>query len=449
MRRPFALTAAALLTILLIAGCGGLTRGVQTDPSVRAQQGRESFDAETDAHMKKLYEDGRKIFRHDTFGSEAFWGDQLQLHRAILGEAQGGVGAGISPREALKLGLKVDRGEMPEAAVEMVKRGSTDLDKPETTLALLKANAVIGLTGFFDGKRLTKVGIQCALCHSTVDDSLSPGIGRRLDGWPNRDLNVGAIVASAPNLQAYAEKLGVPLDQLKKILMAWGPGKYDAELNQDGRGFRPDGKSGATLLPAAFGLAGVNNHTYTGAWGNVTYWNAYVANTQMRGQGTFIDPRLNGEQYPLAHKLGNAEIRHDPDLVTPKLAALHVYQLALPAPRPPKGSFDERAAKSGEAVFNNKAKCASCHVPPIFTEPGWNLHDPRDIGIDDFQASRSPDGKYRTTPLRGLFARMKGGFYHDGRFPDLGAVVDHYDGHLNLNLSDAEKRDLIEYLKSL
>ena len=178
-------------------------------------------------------------------------------------------------------------------------------------------------------------------------------------------------------------------------------------------------------------------------------WNAYVANTQMRGQGTFIDPRLNGEQYPLAHKLGNAEIRHDPDLVTPKLAALHVYQLALPAPRPPKGSFDERAAKSGEAVFNNKAKCASCHVPPIFTEPGWNLHDPSDIGIDDFQASRSPDGKYRTTPLRGLFARMKGGFYHDGRFPDLGAVVDHYNGHLNLNLSDAEKRDLIEYLKSL
>ena len=169
----------------------------------------------------------------------------------------------------------------------------------------------------------------------------------------------------------------------------------------------------------------------------------------MRGQGTFIDPRLNGEQYPLAHKPGNAEIRHDPDLVTPKLAALHVYQVALTAPRPPKGSFDERAAKSGEAVFNNKAKCASCHVPPIFTEPGWNLHDPSDIGIDDFQASRSPDGKYRTTPLRGLFARMKGGFYHDGRFPDLGAVVDHCNGHLNLNLSDAEKRDLIEYVKSL
>jgi hypothetical protein len=449
MRRTFTLTVVGLFAILVIAACAGLTRGVRTDPSVRAQQGRHSFDEETDSYMKKLYEDGQKIFRNDTFGSEAFWGDQLQLHRAILGEAQGGVGPGISPREALKLGLKVDLGEMPEAAVEMVKRRSTDLDKPETTLALLKANAVIGLTGFFDGNRLTKVGIQCALCHATVDDSLSPGIGRRLDGWPNRDLNVGAIVASAPNLKAYADKLGVPVDGLKKILMAWGPGKYDAELNQDGKGFRPDGKSGATLLPAAFGLAGVNNHTYTGAWGNVTYWNAYVANTQMRGQGTFIDPRLHGEQYPLAAKLGNAEIRHNPDLVTPKLAALQFYQLALPAPRPPKGSFDERAAKSGEAVFNSKAKCATCHVPPIFTEPGWNLHEPSDIGIDNFQASRSPNGQYRTTPLRGLFARMKGGFYHDGRFADLGAVIDHYNGHFKLNLTADEKRDLIEYLKSL
>jgi hypothetical protein len=434
---------------VFVVACGGLTRDIQTDPSVRAQQGRTSFDEETDAYMKELYEEGQKIFRNDTFGSEAFWGDQLQLHRAILGQAQGGVGPGISPREALKLGLKVDLGEMPEAAIEMVKRASTDLDKPETTLALLQANAVVGLTGFFEGNRLTKVGIQCALCHSTVDDSLSPGIGRRLDGWPNRDLNVGAIVASAPNLQAYSDKLGVPLDQLKKILMAWGPGKYDAELNQDGKGFRPDGKSGATLLPAAFGLAGVNNHTYTGAWGNVTYWNAYVANTQMRGQGTFIDPRLHGEQYPLAARLGNAEIRHVPDLVTGKLAALHFYQLALPAPRPPKGSFNEAAAKTGEAVFNSKAKCATCHVPPLFTEPGYNLHDPGDIGIDDFQASRSPDGKYRTTPLRGLFARMKGGFYHDGRFADLGAVIDHYNSHFKLTLTANEKRDLIEYLKSL
>lgn len=181
----------------------------------------------------------------------------------------------------------------------------------------------------------------------------------------------------------------------------------------------------------------------------MTYWNAYVANTQMRGQGTFIDPRLSGEQYPLGAKMGHAEMRHTPDLVTPKLAALHFYQLALPAPTPPKGSFDERAAKSGEAVFNGKARCSTCHVPPLFTEPGWNLHEPSDIGIDDFQASRSPDGVYRTTPLRGLFARMKGGFYHDGRFADLNAVVDHYSRVLTFTLTADERRNLIEYLKSL
>lgn len=202
-------------------------------------------------------------------------------------------------------------------------------------------------------------------------------------------------------------------------------------------------------MPAAFGLAGVNFHTYTGAWGTVTYWNAYVANTQMHGQGTFIDPRLAGEQYPLAGKLGNHEIRHTPDLVTSKLAALHFYQLALPAPRPPKGSFDEDGARRGESVFNGKARCATCHVPPLFTEPGWNLHEPSDIGIDDFQASRSPNGLYRTTPLRGLFTRMKGGFYHDGRFADLNAVVDHYGRVLKFTLTADERRDLIEYLKSL
>jgi hypothetical protein len=393
---------------LFVAACAGLTKGVQTDPSVTAQQGR-SFGDESDAYMKQLYDEGKKIFRHDTFGSETFWGDQLHLHLAILGDKQGGIGAGISPRAALKLGLKVDENAMPKAAIDMVKRGSTDLDEPKTTLALLKANAVVGVTGVFEGDRLTSIGIQCALCHSTVDDSLAPDIGHRLDGWPNRDLNVGAIVASAPDLKVYSDKLGVGVDDLKKILLSWGPGRYDAEVNHDGKAFRPDGKTGATLLPAAFGLAGVNNHTYTGAWGNVTYWNAYVANTQMRGRGTFFDPRLDSEQYPLAHKLGDDNIRHNPDLVTGKLAALQFYQLALPAPHPPKGSFDEAAAKRGEAIFfNGSAKCSTCHVPPLFTEPGYNLHPAKDIGIDDFQASRSPDDTYRSTPLRGLFTRLKG-----------------------------------------
>jgi hypothetical protein len=291
--------------------------------------------------------------------------------------------------------------------------------------------------------------VQCAFCHSTVDDAFAPGIGHRLDGWANRDLNVGAIVASAPDLKVYSDKLGLSLDDLKKILLSWGPGRYDALVNEDGKAFRPDGKTGATLLPAAFGLAGVNNHTYTGAWGDVTYWNAYVANTQMRGQGTFFDPRLDSEQYPLAHKLGNDNLRHNPDLVTGKLAALQFYQLALPAPHPPKGSFDETAARRGEAIFNGAAKCSTCHVPPLFTEPGYNLHPAKDIGIDDFQASRSPDDKYRTTPLHGLFTRLKGGFYHDGRFADLNAVVDHYKGVLKFNLNTEQQRDLVEYLKSL
>jgi hypothetical protein len=433
---------------LLAAACAGLTNAGQTEPSGGAQQAR-SFSDQTDAYMKQLFDEGKKVFRHDTFGSEAFWGDQLHLHLAILGDKQGGAGGGISPRAALKLGLKVDEDALPPAAVDMIKRGSTDLDEPKTTLVLLKANAVLGVTGVFDGDRLKSIGIQCALCHSTVDDSLAPGIGHRLDGWPNRDLNVGAIVASAPDLKVYSDELGLSLDDLKKILLSWGPGRYDALVNQDGKAFRPDGKTGATLLPAAFGLAGVNNHTYTGAWGNVTYWNAYVANTQMRGQGTFFDPRLDSEQYPLAHKLGNDNVRHDPDLVTGKLAALQFYQLALPAPHPPKGSFDETAARRGEAIFNGAAKCSTCHVPPLFTEPGYNLHPAKDIGIDDFQASRSPDDKYRTTPLRGLFTRSKGGFYHDGRFADLNAVVDHYKGVLTFNLNPQQQRDLVEYLKSL
>src|SRR5919197_550913 len=433
----------------LVGAFARLTKGVQTDPSVKAKQGRSSFGDESEDNAKRMYDEGKKIFRHDTFGSETFWGDKLQLHQAILGEKQGGVGPGLSPKEALKLGLKVDQGAMPAAAVQMIKKASLDLDKPETTIPLLKANAIVGVTGIFTNGKLTSVGMQCALCHSTVDDSLSPGIGRRLDGWPNRDLNVGAIVALAPNLKAYADLLGLPEPKLKEILLSWGPGKYDAELNHDGKAFRPDGKSGAVVMPAAFGLAGVNLHTYTGSWGNVTYWNAYVANTQMRGQGVFFDPLLkNPKQYPLAVKLGDDNIRNQNDQVTGKLAALQFYQLALPAPRPPANSYDQDAAKRGAGVFST-SRCSTCHVPPLYTEPGYNLHDAEEIGIDAFQASRSPDVKYRTTPLRGLFTRMKGGFYHDGRFADLAAVVDHYDQHFHLNLSAQDKGDLIEFLKSL
>jgi len=409
-----------------------------------------SFDSSITQNAQRLIEEGRRIFRFDTFGDEAFWGDQLRLQQAIVGQKLGGVGPGLSPKMALSVGLKVDAEALPADLVAQIKAGKVDMDDPASTVALLKANAVVGVTAFLNTDGTARsVGIQCALCHSTVDDSFAPGIGRRLDGWPNRDLNVGEIVALAPTLKPFADLLGVDDAGVRKVLKSWGPGRYDAELVQDGKATGPQGRSAATVLPAAFGLAGVNLHTYSG-WGSVTYWNAYVANTQMHGKGTFFDPRLNDKgQFPVAAKAGYANVRNKPDLITSKLAALHFYQLAIPAPTPPAGSFDAQAAQRGQAVFEGQAKCASCHVPPLFTEPGWAMHKPEEIGIDDFQAHRSPDKQYRTTPLRGLFTRQKGGFYHDGRFATLDAVLNHYDDHLKLKLTAEQKRDLIEYLKSL
>jgi hypothetical protein len=405
-----------------------------------------------------LVREGREIFRFDTFGDEVFWGDTLKLHLAIAGAANGGVGDGLSPATALDLGLKVDAEALPEQLRAQIRRDAVDLDDPATTLALLRLNAVVGVTGFFDGDTLRSVGLQCALCHSTVDDELAPGIGRRLDGWANRDLDVGSIIAFAPDLSVLATLLGVvhpgiTQDGVRDVLRTWGPGKFDAELLLDGKAFRPDGTSAATLIPPAFGLAGVNQHTWTGAWGTVSYWNAFVANLELRGQGTFFDPRLdNAEQYPIA--AANPELfghKRDPvDLITSKLPALHVYQLTLRAPAPPAGSFDAEAAKRGGDLFNGEAQCASCHVAPIFTEPGWNLHPASDIGIDDFQANRGPDHVYRTAPLNGLWTHQKGGFYHDGRFATLRDVVDHYAAFFQLTtLSEQDKNDIVEYLKSL
>jgi hypothetical protein len=398
----------------------------------------------------RLLAEGKQIFRHDTFGSEAFWGGELELHRAIPSEERGGTADGMTPRQALQLGLKVDVARAPQLLVEAIRVGAVSFDAPDTTLALLRADAVVGVEGVFDeGHRLVSLGITCALCHSTVDDSLAQGIGRRLDGWPNRDLDIGAIVAQAPNLEPLAELLDANVPTVRQVLLSWGPGRYDAEVNQDGKAFRPDGKTGATLLPAAFGLAGQNLHTYTGR-GSVPYWNAYVATTQMFGQGRFFDPRLaDAEQFPLAARNGTYDIRSDVDRITSKLGPLHYYQLSIPAPRPPKGSYDERAAARGGALFAGKAACATCHVPPLFTEPGWAMHTGAEIGIDDFQANRGPDRRYRTTPLRGLFARSKGGFYHDGRFASLRAVIEHYEPVLDIELTEAEEHDLEQYLRSL
>jgi hypothetical protein len=398
-----------------------------------------------------LFDEGRRIFRFDTFGSEAFFGGKLGLHQAIAGDAHGGVGPGLSPKTALELGLKVDMTAVPAPVVAALEAGEVDLGDPSVTLLLLQVDAVVGVKGIFGpDMNLAAVGIRCSFCHSTVDDAFAPGIGHRLDGWPNRDLDVGQIVALSPTLAPIAQLLGVDEPTVRTVLMSWGPGKYDAELNHDGRAFRPDGKSGATLIPAAYGLAGTNLHTYTG-WGSVPYWNAYVAVTQMMGQGTFFDPRLNDPvKFPIAAATGRWNIRPENDLVTSKLPALQLYQLSLAAPTPPAGSFDAEAAERGDELFEGKAQCSTCHVEPLYTEPGWAMHSAQEMGIDDFQASRSPDGNfYRTTPLRGLFARMKGGFYHDGRFPTLEAVIDHYDMHFRLGLTAHERADLVEYLKSI
>lgn len=398
----------------------------------------------------RMLREGRQIFRHDTFGDEEFWGGTLRLHEAIAGKDHGGVGPGVSPRTALAVGLKVDADALPRQLQEKLRRSEVDLDDPGTTLALLQLDAVVGVTGFFDsGGSLVSMGIQCALCHSTVDDSFAPGIGHRLDGWANRELNVGAVVGLAPDLSFFADLLGVDEATVRSVLGSWGPGKFDAELVLDGKAFRPDGTSAATLIPPAFGLAGVNLHTWTG-WGSVTHWNAFVANLEMHGQGTFYDPRLDDfARFPVAAANGLGNVRNDDDLITAKLAPLHFYQLAIPAPEPPRGSFDPSAARRGQELFDRKADCARCHVPPSFTEPGWNLHTGAEIGIDDFQASRAPDGRYRTAPLRGLWTHETGGFYHDGRFPTLFDVVRHYDDVFGLGLTPAETADLVEYLKSL
>jgi len=441
---------------LTLAGC----RSASGDDAVGSVELRGATPADRgrpdpvvrDAAAK--VQEGRRIFRFDTFGDEVFWTGVLRLNEPI---------AQVSPRTALAVGLKVDVEALPGETVSDLNAGRVNLDDPAVTLALVQADAVLGVRGTVKGGKLESIGITCALCHSTVDDSFAPGIGRRLDGWANQDLNVGAIVGLSPNLQAIADLLskgGTPVDvaTVRQVLASWGPGKYDAELNLDAKALRPDGKAAATVIPPAFGLAGVNLHTWTG-FGSVPYWNAYVANTQMRGVGTFFDPRLNdAAKFPVAAAPGLADVRPGPgqeDLITPKLAPLHFYQLAIDAPAPPAGSFDAAAAANGKALFAGRAKCATCHVPPLFTEPGWAMHTAAELAIDDFQAKRSPDERYRTTPLKGLWTHTKRGFYHDGRFQTLGDVVDHYDrngvgnGGTPLGLTAAEKAAIVEYLKSL
>jgi len=395
-----------------------------------------------------LVEEGRTTFRFDTYGDEAFWSGALQLDKAILGEANGGFGPGLSPSTALSLGLKVDAEALPQSVVDGITSGNIDLEDPSTTVALLSLDAVLGVKGNFDDQgNLSSVGITCALCHSTVDNSFSSGIGSRLDGWPNRDLNVGAIIAST-NTEPLAQLLGADVPTVNSILNNWGVGRFPGGLLLDGIVTTPDGElAPVTLIPAAFGLQGINPVSYTG-FSDLRTWGNFVAVVELGGQGNYFDPRLNdADQFPIAVARGSFDVQVDEDLVTPKLDGLQEYILSLLAPKPVEGSFDEEAAIRGQSLFAGKAQCISCHSGATFADN--ILRTPEEIGIDDFEASRSVSGKYRTPPLRGLFAKAKGGYFHDGRFPTLNDVVEHYDDHFDLQLTTEEQNDLVEYLNAL
>jgi mono/diheme cytochrome c family protein len=357
---------------------------------------------------------GQEIFRFDTFGDEQFWTDTLRMHEVVA--------QAVTPSVALSVGLKVDADALPQDLKDALAAGQVDLNSTATTVALLKLNAVVGLHGTVENiegrDTLTKLGITCAFCHSSVDNSFAPGIGRRLDGWPNLDLDPGAIVALSPAV--------TPAQ--KAVYQGWGPGRYDPRYNIDGQ-------NTPLVLPPAYGLAGVDKETYT-AEGPVSYWNAYVAVTQMHGHGNFDDSRLG------------IHIAQSPDLVTPKLEALRDYQLSLSAPEPPAGSFDAAAAERGQTVFSGAGKCASCHTGTTFTDVNsGTLHAPAETGMDPAYAARTTQKAYRTTPLRALWQHAP--YFHDGSAASLRDVVDHYDQVLNLALTEEQKADLAEYLKSL
>jgi len=366
-------------------------------------------------------EQGKQIFRFDTFGDETKWTDTLRMHEVIR--------TAVDPTTALSVGLKVDSEALPAAVVAGIQNGTVDLKRPDTTVALLKLNAVVGLKGTvetIDGKDvLTRVGVTCALCHSTVDNSFAPGIGKRVDGWPNRDLNVGAIIALSPALSA----------PVKAVYNSWGPGKYDPRFNLDG-------KNGPQVIPPAYGLAGINKVTSTGDGDELAYWNRYVAVTQMGGHGTFAKPRTG------------VKVSNGPDdLVAAKLPALQAYQLSLLPPPPRAGSFDAVAAERGRIVFNGAGKCVTCHSGEKFTDANSRLHAPSEAvsepepkGAPSY-ASRSATKQYRTAPLRGLWQHAP--YFHNGTAPTLEAVVQTYNTKQSLGLTATQVADLAQYLKSL
>ena len=363
---------------------------------------------------------GKDIFRFDTFGDETFWTDTLRMHEVIR--------SAVDPTTALSVGLKVDTDSLPPAVVAGIQNGSISLTSPATTVALLKLNAVVGVKGTVTSVNgqdvLTRVGITCALCHSTVDNSFAAGIGKRLDGWPNHDLNPGAIIALSSAL--------TPAQ--KPVYNSWGKGKYDARFNFDG-------KNGPSVIPPAYGLKGVTSVTYTGDGAELAYWNRYVAVTQMHGHGSWVEPRLA------------ENVQNPPDMVTSKLAALQAYQLSISSPPAPAGSFDAAAAARGKVVFDGAGKCSSCHTGTHFTDAPGKLHSPTEVvsepepnGAPSF-ASRSATKMYRTTPLRGLWQHAP--YFHNGVATTLDGVVEVYNARKALGLSAQQKADLVQYLKSL
>jgi hypothetical protein len=370
-----------------------------------------------------LVQQGQEIFRYDTFGDEQLWTDVLKMHEVV---------ETVSPATALAVGLKVDVDALPAGVIDALKAGKVNLNDPAVTTELLRLNSVVGVVGKVgESGELKSVGITCALCHSSVDDSFTKGIGKRLDGWANTDLNVGAIVALSPALDP----------GLKAEFNAWGPGKYDPRHHAfDGTNIIGlNTPSLPIVIPPIYGLKKVGFETFT-ADGPISYWNAYVGVGQMGGQGTFKDSRIG------------LKIVQEPDLVTPKLPALLAYQLSLHAPKPPAGSFDRIAAARGKQIFRNEARCATCHTGPALTDVLSGdaipfLHDPSEVTTEPMYVQRSATKKYRTTPLRALFQHAP--YFHDGSARDLPAVVEHYNRQLSLNLTPAQKADLVEFLKSL
>jgi mono/diheme cytochrome c family protein len=362
-----------------------------------------SSDQREHAVHKSSHVPGEEVFRFDTFGDEQLWTDKLRMHEVIA--------SSVSPRTALAVGLKVDADALPAGILE-----TADLDDPATTVALLGLDAVVGVMGKVDDQgQLIEVGITCALCHSTVDNSVAPGIGKRLDGWPNRDLDPGLIISLSPALTTAQ----------REVYVSWGSGYYDPRFNVDGI-------NSPVLIPPAYGLQGVPLETYTGD-GPISYWNAYVAITQLGGKGDFSDARIG------------VFVDSNVDLVTSKLPALLEYQLSLLKPPPPAGSFDAAAAARGQSVFADA--CAGCHAGSTYTDAGTRLHEPEDTGMDPTYAARSAIGLYRTTPLRALWQHPP--YFHDGSAAMLEAVVEHYNTVLGLALSTQQKADLVEFLKSI